>query len=232
MSKNNGGQRSLTTRVKSARNRKTSSTRWLQRQLNDPYVQQAKRDGYRSRAAYKLLDMQEKYHLLKAGYKVIDLGAAPGGWSQIAANIVNSSKRGMVLAVDLLAMPELPGCTVMQLDFMSEEAPEVIKNAIGGEADVVMSDMAPSFTGHASTDHLRTMALVEAAFMLATEVLKTGGHFVAKIIQGSDEKKFVEEVKQHFAKVHYAKPPASRSDSAEHYIVALEYKGTNTTQSG
>lgn len=224
--KGSGGRRNLSARVKTARGRKTSSTLWLQRQLNDPYVQRAKHDGYRSRAAYKLIELQEKFHFLKSGQKIIDLGAAPGGWTQVAANLAKPGKRGAVVAVDILPMQKLPDCTVMQLDFMSEEAPDIIKNAIGGDADVVLSDMAPSFTGHSNTDHLRTMALVEAAFMLALEVLRPGGHFVAKIIQGSDEKKFVDVVKQNFSRVHYAKPPASRSDSAEHYLVALEYKGT------
>lgn len=224
--KGTGGKRALHTRVKTARKRTIGSTRWLQRQLNDPYVQQAKQDGYRSRAAYKLLEIQEKTPLFKTGQRVVDLGAAPGGWTQVAATMVKAGtpKGGSVVAVDILPMSPMPDCQVLTLDFLAEDAPGIIREAIGGKADVVLSDMAPSFTGHPATDHLRTMTLVEAAYELALELLTPGGHFIAKIIQGSDEQVFVKAVRKRFTKVSYVKPPASRAESAEHYLVALGFK--------
>jgi len=220
------GQRQLHTKVKTARGRKNSSTRWLQRQLNDPYVSMAKRDGYRSRAAYKLLEMNDRHHFLKRGQKVVDLGAAPGGWTQVASNLVKAHQKdgGHVVAVDILPMDAMPQATVMQQDFMTDEAPDRIKQAIGGEADVVLSDMAPSFTGHPATDHLRTMALVEAAYALAEQILTPEGIFLAKIIQGRDEQVFVRQLKKDFRKVLYMKPPASRDDSAEHYVIAMGFR--------
>jgi 23S rRNA (uridine2552-2'-O)-methyltransferase len=222
-----GAQRGLHTRVKTARGRTKASTKWLSRQLNDPYVQLAKKEGYRSRAAYKLIELLEDRPFLKTGMRVVDLGAAPGGWAQVAAKVVKvgTPKGGRVVAVDILPMPAIADCTVLTLDFLTDEAPAMIIQAIGGQADAVLSDMAPSFTGHAVTDHLRTMLLVEAAYELACQLLTPGGTFVAKIIQGSDEQKLVQQVKKRFAKTAYVKPPASRAESAERYLVALGFKG-------
>lgn len=219
------GNRELKTRVKTARGRKPSSTRWLQRQLNDPYVALAKKEGYRSRAAYKLIELDEKFHFLKAGKTVLDLGAAPGGWTQVAAARVKSTEeKPLVVGVDILPMPSIPSAKTIQLDFMADEAPDVIRALIPDGVDVVLSDMAPNTTGHQSTDHLRIMALIEAAYPFACEVLKTGGTFVAKVFQGGAEKELLAQMQKDFSSVKHAKPKASRSDSSEMYVVAVGFK--------
>lgn len=221
-----GGQRDLSVRVRTAKGRKTSSTLWLQRQLNDPYVKMAKRDGYRSRAAYKLLELDEKFHLLKPGLRVLDLGAAPGGWTQIAVDRVKSQEgKGTVLALDILPMQPIPGATLMQLDFMADDAPQKIRAALNGPADLVLSDIAPNTTGHAATDHIRILAMVEAAALFATEVLTPGGTFVCKVRQGGMEGQLLAQLKQQFTKATHAKPKASRADSAETFLVATGFKG-------
>ncbi len=206
-------------RVRTAKRRKTSSTRWLERQLNDPYVDQAKKQGYRSRSAFKLLEIDEKAGLLKHGMKVVDLGAAPGGWSQVA-----TEKGCRVVALDLLRMDKLPGVDFIQMDFMDDDAPERLKELLGGPADLVLSDMAPNTTGHKSTDHIRIMAVVEAAYYFAREVLKPGGAFAAKVFQGGAEKDLLARMKKDFEKVRHIKPPASRSDSSEQFVVATGFR--------
>ncbi len=223
---NKGGMRHLKTRVKTAKGRKTSSTLWLQRQLNDPYVHQAKKDGYRSRAAYKLVEMDDKFRFLKPGQRVLDLGAAPGGWAQVAAARVKSTtKNPTVLGIDLLPIDDIASVSLMQLDFMDDEAPARIRAALGGAVDVVLSDMAPNTTGHTPTDHLRIMVLLEAAYEFAKEILAKDGAFVAKIFQGGTERELLAQMKKDFATVKHAKPKASRSDSAEMYVVAMGFKG-------
>ena len=214
-------------RVKTARRRKSSSTRWLQRQLNDPYVSEAKRQGYRSRAAFKLIEIDDRFELLRPGLRVLDLGAAPGGWSQVAAERVDAGgdKGGAVLAVDLLQVDALPGVDHLELDFMDEEAPGLIRERLGGPVDVVLSDMAAPATGHASTDHLRIMALCETALDFAIHVLRPGGAFVAKVLQGGTEQNLLAQMKKQFASVRHVKPPASRKDSAEMYVVATGFRG-------
>lgn len=208
-------------RVRSARGRKTSSTRWLQRQINDPYVEKAKQAGYRSRAAFKLIEMDEKLRVLKKGRLVVDLGAAPGGWSQIAA-----MKGCEVVAIDLLEIDELPGVRFAQMDFMDNDAPGKLKSMMGGRrADVVMSDMAHNTTGHKATDHIRIMALVEAAYEFAVEVLEPGGVFIAKVFQGGAENQLLARMKREFDTVRHIKPPASRKDSSEKYVVASGFRG-------
>jgi 23S rRNA (uridine2552-2'-O)-methyltransferase len=217
--------RPLKTRVKSRGGRTPAQKRWLERQLNDPYVAQAKRDGLRSRAAYKLLEMDEKYRLLKPGAKVVDLGAAPGGWSQVAAKKVGASEgEGRVAAIDLLDMPPLAGVDFLKLDFLAPEAPDRLKDMLGGEADLVMSDMAANATGHRQTDHLKIMALAEAAAAFAREVLKEGGAFLCKVLRGGTEGALLADLKRDFAKVKHVKPPASRSDSAELYVLAMGFR--------
>lgn len=208
-------------RVKTAKKRKVSSQRWLERQLNDPYVQRAKAEGYRSRAAYKLIELDEKFGLLKPGMRVADLGAAPGGWVQVAL------KRGAshVVGIDLLEMDHIAGATLLKMDFTDPGAPEAVKEALGGPADIVLSDLAPWTTGHKSTDHLRIVALVEAAADFALETLKPGGAFVAKAFQGGTESEILARLKPRFDKVKHAKPAASRSDSSETYLVALGFRG-------
>ena len=209
-------------RVKTAKKRTTSSTRWLERQLNDPYVSKAQREGYRSRAAYKLKEIDEKVQLLKPGLTVVDLGAAPGGWSQVAAE-----KKCKVVAIDLLEMDELPGVTAFQLDFMDDKAPEILVEAMGGAgADIVLSDMAPNTTGHRNTDHIRIMALVEAAYEFATEVTKPGGAFIAKVFQGGTEAELLKRMKKDFTSVKHIKPPASRKESAETYVIATGFRAS------
>ena len=208
-------------RVKTARGRKRSSTRWLQRQLNDPYVREAKRQGYRSRAAFKLKEMDEKHGLIKKGDVVLDLGAAPGGWSQIAVE-KGASK---VVAIDLLEIEPIEGVTFLQMDFMNDDAPEALIAAIGEGADVVMSDMAHNTTGHQRTDHLRVMALVETAYDFALEVLNPGGTFIAKVFQGGSGSELTNQMKLDFEKVKHIKPPSSRKNSPEEYVVALGYRG-------
>lgn len=209
------------TRVKTARGRKVSSKHWLERQLNDPYVRRAQAEGMRSRAAYKLLEIDQKVSLLRTGLRVVDLGAAPGGWSQVAA------ERGCrVVALDLLDMDPLPGVAFLNMDFMDEGAPEALTAALGGPADLVLSDMAPNTTGHKSTDHVRIMALVEAAAEFAEQVLAPGGAFVAKVFQGGAEHTLLAGLKRSFSKVQHVKPPASRKESAEQYLVATGFRGT------
>lgn len=208
------------TRVKTARGRKTSSKQWLERQLNDPYVRRAQADGMRSRAAYKLLEIDQKMALLRPNLRVLDLGAAPGGWSQVAA-----ARGCRIVAIDLLAMDPLPGVDFFQMDFMDESAPETLCAALAGPADLVLSDMAPNTTGHKVTDHLRIMALVEAAAEFAGQVLAPGGAFVAKVFQGGAEHTLLADLKRAFAKVQHIKPPASRKESAEQYLVATGFRG-------
>jgi 23S rRNA (uridine2552-2'-O)-methyltransferase len=213
-------------RVKTTRRRSASSTQWLQRQLNDPYVAEARRVGYRSRAAFKLLELDDRFHVLKPGGRVVDLGAAPGGWTQVAvARTKAESGRGRVVGIDLLAMDPVPSATILNADFLSDDAPEAIKAALGGPADVVLSDMAAPATGHASTDHIRIIALAEAAYAFAQEILAEGGSFVAKVFQGGTERSLLEVLRCDFDSVRHAKPPASRAESAEVYVVALGFRG-------
>lgn len=224
MAKDTTGRLHVT--VKSAGKRKLSSKLWLERQLNDPYVAQAKRDGWRSRAAYKLIEMDDKYRLLKPGQVVVDLGAAPGGWSQVAARKVGALEgKGKVVAIDLLEMPEIPGVTFTQLDFMDDRAPDMLREMIGGGADVVMSDMAANTTGHRKTDQLRIVGLVEAAAAFAAEVLKPGGTFIAKVFQSGADAELLAQVKRDFATVRHVKPAASRQDSSERYLLATGFRG-------
>jgi len=229
MSREGGRQGRLKARVKTARRRSASSTRWLQRQLNDPYVEKARAAGYRSRAAYKLVEIDDKYTLLKPGGRIVDLGAAPGGWAQVAADRVGSTsgKRGAgkVVAIDILEMDPVPGVDVLQLDFLDDSAPERLRAALGGQADLVMSDMAPPTTGHRQTDHLRIMGLCEVALDFAREVLKPGGAFLAKVFRGGTESQLLADMKRDFTTVRHVKPPASRADSAELYVLATGYRG-------
>jgi 23S rRNA (uridine2552-2'-O)-methyltransferase len=219
------GKRDLTVRVKTADKRKISSTRWLQRQLNDPYVKQAKRDGYHSRAAYKLLEINDKYKLLHKCAKVLDLGAAPGGWSQVAAEIVGSNDENpSIIAMDLLPMKQINGVQFWQGDMQDDLAPDIIKNMLQGKADVVLSDMGPNTTGHAATDHMRIMILCELAYDFATEVLREGGAFVCKVRQGGTEGELLKRMKQQFAKVSHFKPNSSRAESPETYVVAIGFR--------
>lgn len=220
------GQRLLRQRLKSARGRKASSQRWLERQLNDPYVARAKHEGLRSRAAYKLMELDDRFGFLKPGARVVDLGAAPGGWSQVAAKRVGSSDaEPLVVAVDYLAMDPLPGVTVLAADFLDADAPERIRAALGGEgADVVLSDMAAPTTGHKATDHLRIVALCEAAAEFAREGLTPGGAFVAKVFRGGTEHTLLADLKRDFKKVQHVKPPASRADSPELYLLARGFR--------
>ena len=222
-----GGSRKLTVKLRTAKGRKVASTRWLQRQLNDPYVEEAKRRGYRSRAAFKLTEIDDKYRFLKPGVIVLDLGAAPGGWSQIAAERVGSDKgKGQVLAVDLSPIEPRPGVEVLTQDVSSDDAPAAIRAALkGGRADVVLSDMAAPATGHRSTDHVRVVALVESALDLAADVLKPGGTFLAKVFQGGAGGELVVRLKRSFAKVHHVKPKASRKESPEVYVLATGFRG-------
>jgi 23S rRNA (uridine2552-2'-O)-methyltransferase len=216
------GGRSLTTRLRTAKGRSSQSQRWLERQLNDPYVQAARAGGWRSRAAFKLIELDEKFHLLKPGGRVVDLGAAPGGWTQVAVRKVGD--RGRVVGLDLLPVDPVPGATILEGDFQDAAAEAAVEAAIGGQADLVLSDMAPNTTGHGATDHLRIMSLAELALDFALRVLAPGGAFVAKVFQGGSEKAFLATLKQRFAQVRHAKPPASRKDSAELYVVATGFK--------
>lgn len=210
-------------RLKTAKGRKVSSTRWLERQLNDPYVKRAKAEGYRSRAAYKLLELDEKYGLLKGVKAVVDLGIAPGGWSQV---VRRRSPQAAIAGIDLLQTDPIDGVEILQMDFMDEDAPARLKEALGApHADLVMSDMAANTVGHPQTDHLRTMALVEAGMEFATEVLRPGGTYVAKVLAGGADNNLVAALKRHFATVKHAKPPASRKDSSEWYVIAQGFKG-------
>jgi 23S rRNA (uridine2552-2'-O)-methyltransferase len=212
-------------RLKSEKRRTSSSRAWLERQISDPYVARAKREGVRSRAAYKLAEIDEKYRILKLGARVIDLGAAPGGWSAVAARRVGSG--GRVIALDLLDMKPIAGVEFLQLDFIDEAAPQRLKDMLGGKADVVLSDMAANATGHRQTDHLRIMALAETAAAFACEVLDEGGAFLCKVLQGGTEAALLAELKRDFSSVKHVKPPASRSDSAELYLLARGFRGSD-----
>jgi len=219
-----GAPRALKVRVKTSKRRKQSSNLWLERQLNDPYVARAKREGFRSRAAFKLMEIDDKARVLKKGARVIDLGAAPGGWSQVAAKRIGAPQQGRVVAIDVLTMDSLPGAEFMQLDFLAADAPDKLKAMLGGPADVVLSDMAANATGHAKTDHLKIMALVEAAADFAREVLSPGGAFLAKVLQGGTEGALLAGLKRDFSSVKHVKPAASRADSAELYLLATGFR--------
>lgn len=216
------GAGDTTRRVKTAKKRTASSTRWLQRQLNDPYVQQAKAEGYRSRAAYKLIELDERFGLLSGVKRVVDLGIAPGGWSQVVRKRI---PRAGVVGIDLLETEPMEGVTILQMDFMADEAPERLTAALDGPPDLVLSDMAANTVGHKQTDHLRTMGLVEAAAHFATEVLEPGGAFVAKVLAGGTDADLLALLKRHFKTVKHAKPPASRKGSSEWYVIAQGFKG-------
>ena len=224
------GQRDLTVKVKTARGRRLSSTRWLQRQLNDPYVKRAKDEGFRGRAAFKIMELDDKYEFLRPGARVVDLGCAPGGWCQMAVPRINSDgsrsgkPQGRIIGVDLQEVEPIAGAEIHQLDFMEDGADEQVKAWLGGPADVVMSDMAASSSGHRQTDHLRIVALCEAAAQLAFEVLDEGGTFVAKVLQGGAEDSLQAELKRRFEKVANVKPPSSRADSAEKFVIAQGYR--------
>ena len=223
--------RALKVRVKTAGKRSLASQKWLARQLNDPYVARAKREGYRSRAAYKLLEIDEKYHLLKGGQRVVDLGAAPGGWSQVAAAKVGIAKgEGRVVGIDLLPIEPLPGVDFIELDFLAPEAPERLIALLGGPADIVLSDMAANATGHKKTDHLKIMGLAETAVEFAREVLAPGGAFLAKVLQGGTESTLLADLKRDFREVRHVKPAASRADSAELYVLAKGFRGRDVDE--
>jgi 23S rRNA (uridine2552-2'-O)-methyltransferase len=223
---NLGGKRQEKTRVKTARGRKPSSTKWLQRQLNDPYVSLAKKEGYRSRAAYKIIEIDDKFELFKPGRRIVDLGCAPGGWSQVAAKRVKSSDdKKLVVGMDLLEVSSIAGVTLFKHDFSADDAPQMLKDALGGhKADVVLSDIAPNTTGHGATDHMRIMALLEMAVHFACEVLVPGGAFAGKVFQGGAEQDVLNMMKKHFTHVKHFKPKSSRSDSAEMYVVATGFR--------
>jgi 23S rRNA (uridine2552-2'-O)-methyltransferase len=216
------GARAPGKRVKTARGRTASQVRWLERQLNDPYVRQAKADGYRSRAAYKLIELDEKFGLLKGAARVVDLGIAPGGWTQV---VRAKAPKAQVVGIDLLPVEPIEGVTIFQMDFMAEAAPQALADALGGPPDLVLSDMAANTVGHKQTDHLRTMGLVEAAAWFAVENLAPGGAFVAKVLAGGTDAELLTLLKRHFACVKHAKPPASRKGSSEWYVVAQKFKG-------
>lgn len=220
------GGRLLKTRVKTARKRPLASTLWLERQLNDPYVARAKAEGYRSRSAYKLIEIDARYHILKRGQTIVDFGAAPGGWSQVAAaKTVAAGGKGKVFGIDLLPIAPLPGVEFRLLDFLDPEAPQILKEWVGGPADVVLSDMAANATGHRKTDHLRIMGLVERAADFACAVLGEGGTFLAKVLQGGTETQLLAELKRQFAEVRHVKPKASRAESSELYVLATGFRG-------
>lgn len=219
------GSRDLKVRVKTGKGRKLSSKLWLERQLNDPYVARAKREGMRSRAAFKLIEIDDKARFLKKGARVVDLGAAPGGWAQVAAKRVHAPAQGRVIGIDLLDIDPLPGVEFTQLDFLDPSAPDKLKEMLGGLADVVLSDMAANATGHRKTDHIKIVALVEAATEFAREVLAPGGTFLAKVIQGGTENALLTALKKDFAVVKHVKPLASRADSAELYLLATGFRG-------
>jgi len=233
MAKNTSGrgQRDLTVKVKTARGRKLSSTRWLQRQLNDPYVRRAQAEGYRGRAAFKILELDDKYRFLVPGARVVDLGCAPGGWLQVAVKRINALAEkqgkavGRVIGVDLQEVEPVAGAEIHQLDFMDDGADDKVRGWLGGKADVVMSDMAASSSGHKQTDHLRIIALCEAAAYFAFDVLEDGGTFVAKVLAGGTEGELQKLLKQKFTKVANVKPPASRADSSEKFVVATGFRG-------
>ena len=219
MPRSGGGPR---TRVRTAKGRKIGSTRWLERQLNDPYVKRAKAEGYRSRAAYKLIELDERFHFLKGAKRVIDLGIAPGGWTQV---VRARDREAKVVGIDLLPTDPIEGAEILQMDFMDDAAPDLLKENLGGAADLVLSDMAANTVGHPQTDHLRTMGLVEAALDFAVQILRPGGAFVAKVLAGGADAGLVAELKRRFTTVKHAKPPASRKGSSEWYVVAQGFKG-------
>jgi 23S rRNA (uridine2552-2'-O)-methyltransferase len=217
--------RTLSVRVKTAKSRDLASTLWLERQLNDPYVAEARKLGYRSRAAFKLAQLDDKYRLLKPGMRIVDLGAAPGGWTQIAVDRTRALSSGArIVALDILPFDPIPPAINLQLDFLSPGAPDALKTALSGPADLVLSDMAAPATGHRETDHIRIIAMAETAYDFAAEVLAQGGAFVAKVFQGGSEKDLLARLKQDFAAVRHAKPPASRAESAEVYVVAQGFR--------
>jgi 23S rRNA (uridine2552-2'-O)-methyltransferase len=223
---NKNPNKNLTIRVKTAKGRRISSTTWLQRQLNDPYVIKSKIEGYRSRAAYKLLEINDKFNFLRKGQIVIDLGAAPGGWTQVAVQKVKpEASSGKVIGIDLVNMEEIEGAILLQQDFLDDMSENIIKSYINNKADVVLSDMAAASCGHPPTDHLRIIALCEAAYYFAKEILAPGGSFVAKILKGGTEHELLKNLKHDFISVKHFKPPASRADSAESYVVAIGFRG-------
>ncbi len=220
------GPRALKTRIKKKRGLKNSSRRWLERHLNDPYVHRSKAEGFRSRAAFKLIEIDDRYKILKPGIRVIDLGAAPGGWCQVAVRRIGSAPESpTVAAIDYLGMDAVPGTVILKMDFLEPEAPQALVDALGGAPDVVLSDMAAPTTGHRRTDHIRTMHLCEVAADFAVSVLKPGGHFLAKTFQGGAENAVLDMLKKNFASVHHVKPPASRDESVELYLLAKGFKG-------
>ncbi|HXS39643.1 MAG TPA: RlmE family RNA methyltransferase [Stellaceae bacterium] len=227
------GRRGLTVRVKTAKQRRPSSTAWLERQLNDPYVAEAKRQGYRSRAAFKLIELDDRFHLLKRGARIVDLGAAPGGWSQVAAERIGAAAgHGKIVALDILAIEPIPGVVILEQDFLDPAAPAAIAAALGGAADLVLSDMAQPATGHAATDHLRIVALAEAAYDFARAILAPGGSFIAKVFQGGAEGELLAALKRDFTTLRHAKPPASRAESAEVYVVAQGFRAQGRAAGG
>ncbi|QPC86949.1 23S rRNA methyltransferase [Mesorhizobium sp. NBSH29] len=226
-----GGARVLRTKVKKKRGLKESSRRWLERHLNDPYVQRSKAEGFRSRAAYKLIEIDDKHKILKPGLRVIDLGAAPGGWCQVAADRIGSPEEApRIAAIDYLEMDPVPGTAFLQMDFLDDEAPAKLLETLGGAPDIVLSDMASPTTGHRRTDHIRTMHLCEVAADFAIAVLKPGGHFLAKTFQGGTEAGLLDLLKRNFRTVHHVKPPASRDESVELYLLAKDFKGKPETE--
>ncbi len=224
MNRGKVGQRQ---RVKKKRGRKASSTEWLQRQLNDPYVRRAKADGYRSRAAYKLIELDERFKLVRKARHVVDLGIAPGGWTQLVHRL---SPQAKVVGIDLLPVDPLPDVTIFEMDFLDDKAPDILLEALGDKPDLVLSDMAANTVGHQQTDHLRTMALVEAGAWFAIENLKPGGAFVAKVLAGGTDKDLLAMLKKHFTSIKHAKPPASRKGSSEWYVVAQGFKGNSPSE--
>lgn len=217
------GSRGLHVNVKTAAKRSNSSARWLARQLNDPYVARAKKEGYRSRAAFKLIELDEKFHLLKPGMRIVDLGCAPGGWTQVAVQKIGA--QGKVVGCDLLEVAPIPNAALIVQDFLADDAPEVMKHLLGGKADLVMSDMAANTTGHTPTDHIRIIHLCELAYAFATEVLAPGGAFICKVLKGGTESILLKQMQKDFTTVKHAKPNASRADSAESYVVAMGFRG-------
>ena len=223
--KKGGTSRDLKVRLKTAKSRTASSQRWLERQLNDPYVARARREGYRSRAAFKLTEIDDQYRFLKKGGRVVDLGAAPGGWAQVAAQRVGAPETGRVIGIDILEIDSVPGVEFLHLDFLDPAAPDRLKALLGGPADVVLSDMAANATGHRKTDHLKIMALVEAAAEFAREISSPGAAFLAKVLQGGTEPSLLAMLKRDYATVRHVKPKASRADSAELYLLATGFRG-------
>lgn len=228
MNKEPLGRRGLRVKVKTQKGRTVSSNRWLERQLNDPYVAEAKARGYRSRAAFKLLELDDKFHFLKSGARILDLGAAPGGWTQVALKRVGV--KGQVVGADILEIPPISGATLLVLDMLSPDAPQTIRDALGGSADVVLSDMAASTTGHRATDHIRTISLLESALDTADDVLKLGGAFVGKVFQGGATPEILARLKKSYRVVKHVKPPASRNQSVELYLVAMGFREKGAAQ--